>query len=446
MEQNLNQEAFNQIALTLGKHFDNLYYVDLETTQYSTYVSLKQFKELDTPQEGENFFEMAREIAEKYVHPDDLEDILQTFQKDTMMERLSRNRPFSMDFRLVFGGRIVHMRHIEIVCEDKKHFLCCLENTEDEHRRNLEQERDLESAKRMARRDALTGIRNKNAFEEFAQQVNEDMKITGGAYQFAVVMCDINDLKRINDTRGHSFGDEFIQRASRMICDVFEHSAVFRIGGDEFVVVLKGRDYENRDSLLGNMKSESRANSRSLTGPVVACGMAVYDPDNDQRFSEVFERADKEMYEDKGRLKNEKARGAIFSHNQVGERIPTERKRLLDGMFGALYTIAGEGFVYLNDLRYDYSRWSLPLVDEFKMESEYMYHAGTLWEKHIHPDDLEVYKEAVHAAVSGKGEVLPITYRAKRGDGTYGVYSTRAFILTDCNGCPEYFGGIIIQQ
>ena len=438
------QEAFNQIAITLGKHFDNLYYVDLETGHYSTHVTMRQFDETEIPREGDDFFAEAKKIAAKYVHPDDLEEINRIFERDEMIRRLYRSRTSAASFRLVFSGLIVHMRHIEIMCEDDKHFLCCLENTEEEYQRNAEQEKNLESARRMARRDALTGIRNKNAFEEYAQSINDEIKEGRADYRFAVVMCDINDLKKINDTRGHSFGDEAIQQASRLICEVFEHSPVFRIGGDEFVVILFGRDYENREQLLSRLKEESLTNGKSRTGPVVAGGMSEYDPETDSEFESVFERADKHMYEEKSLIKNAQARGIIHNFEKISETISPERKRLLDGLFGALYTVAGGGYVYLNDLRYDYSRWSLPLVDDFKMESQYMYHAGDLWQKHIHPEDLEIYRHAVDSAVTGHGEVLPIKYRARKADGTYGVYTTRGFILTDNNGGPEYFGGIII--
>lgn len=89
---------------------------------------------------------------------------------------------------------------------------------------------------------------------------------------FGIVLCDMNDLKLINDTRGHSFGDESIQRTSRMICNIFKHSPVFRIGGDEFVVILNGQDYERKEELISIFKDESYDNKISRSGPVVACG------------------------------------------------------------------------------------------------------------------------------------------------------------------------------
>ena len=84
--------------------------------------------------------------------------------------------------------------------------------------------------------------------------------------------------------------------------------------------------------------------------------------------------------------------------------------------------------------------------DDFDMDSEYMYHAEKLWLHNIHPDDIEVYRNAVDIVLSGNAEVTPIHYRAKKADGTYVVCSTRGFVLSDKNGDPEYFGGIIIPE
>ena len=77
-----------------------------------------------------------------------------------------------------------------------------------------------------------------------------------------------------------------------MICDIFKHSPVFRIGGDEFAALLTDKDFEHRSELLKELKNESFENLRSRTGPIVACGLGVYNPENDKSFDDVFKRAD----------------------------------------------------------------------------------------------------------------------------------------------------------
>ena len=89
-----------------------------------------------------------------------------------------------------------------------------------------------------------------------------------------------------------------------IVCQVFRHSPVFRIGGDEFVAILRGGDYEKRISLVEMLSRSNRDNVRE-NGPVVACGIADYDPARDDCLEAVFNRADAAMYANKKKLKGE---------------------------------------------------------------------------------------------------------------------------------------------
>ena len=119
---------------------------------------------------------------------------------------------------------------------------------------------------------------------------------------FSVVVCDVNGLKAINDSQGHIEGDAYIRNACMLICHIWAHSPVFRIGGDEFAVVLQGEDYAQRDALLASLKNRVLEN-RENGSVVIAAGMADYEPDRDASTAAVFERADSRMYENKSALK-----------------------------------------------------------------------------------------------------------------------------------------------
>lgn len=442
----IDQAAFNQIATTLARHFDSLYYVEIETGNYCEFVSARMLEGMNIPEEGDDFFARSKENAHKVVHPDDLERVLKFHDKDTILYNLALHDSYTLACRLILNGEIVHIRHIDIMCEDRKHIIFCMENVEEEHREKEEQRKNLRSAERMARRDELTGIKNKKAFSEASRSIDEILRSDENGFHFGIVVCDVNDLKLINDTRGHSFGDEALQRASHMICDVFKHSPVFRIGGDEFAVIISGADYEQGENLTEQLIGESITNGRSSSGPVVACGMAKYDPEKDFGFASVFKRADRLMYDNKSDLKARKAADELKKTGGRIKTIPEKLKRKLDVMFGAYYTIAGEGYVFLTDLKYDFSRWSLPLIDDFKLESEYMYHVENIWKDYIHPEDLNAYQDAVNLLMSGSPEVRPLCYRARKADGTYVPLRTRGFVLNDEKGSPAYFGGILIPQ
>ena len=139
-----------------------------------------------------------------------------------------------------------------------------------------------------------------------AAYVNKDEEINGeikaGHKDFGIVMVDMNDLKRINDTEGHQAGDHYIRDACGVICNTFKHSPVFRVGGDEFVVVAQGVDYAHIDERVRDVDAHNEEALRRGT-VVIACGVAAYE--GDDSVASVFERADHLMYEDKTRLKSE---------------------------------------------------------------------------------------------------------------------------------------------
>lgn len=441
-----DQDAYKQIALTLATHFDGLYYIDIESGGFNEFVAIQELREAGLPSKGKDFFKSAVKTARKCIHPDDLDAAVGFLNKDNMLKHLADHDSCVAIYRLVNNGEIVHIRYVGFLSEDKKHIVFCAKNVESEYRAAEEQRKNLASAELMARLDGLTGIRNKHAFSEYSEYIENAIETKKPVVPFGIVMCDMNDLKRMNDTRGHSYGDEALQSASRMISETFKNSPVYRIGGDEFVVILTGSDFKNREKLLKQFREKSDANRIARSGPVVASGMAVYHPEKDASFDEVFKRADQKMYKNKSKLKSVKLMEDFRKMDKIKKAIPEERKRLLDAFFGAMCTMSNGGYVYLNDMRYDFSRWSLALVTDFNLDSEYMYHADSIWQNYVHPDDVEIYRTAVDAVLCKNDDVQQICYRAKRADGTYVLLKTRGFVLVDSEGKPEYFGGIIIPE
>ncbi len=97
--------------------------------------------------------------------------------------------------------------------------------------------------------DALTSVRNKGAFYNFMEELQDSID-NGESPEFAIGIFDCNDLKKVNDQNGHDKGDAYLKTACHLICNVFQHSPVFRIGGDEFAVVLQDEELKNRKELI----------------------------------------------------------------------------------------------------------------------------------------------------------------------------------------------------
>ena len=184
-----------------------------------------------------------------------------------------------------------------------------VEDEKEEQHREIEHLKDLEiqqakalgSAKHMAYTDSLTGVKNKHAYQETEQKYDKLIK-DGILKDFGLIVFDLNGLKQINDSKGHEAGDQYIKNACRMICMQFKHSPIYRIGGDEFVAVLEGEDFDNQESLLNNFNQHIEKNNKEGL-IVISCGFDKFNSNKDACVKNVFERADKKMYARKRDLK-----------------------------------------------------------------------------------------------------------------------------------------------
>lgn len=173
--------------------------------------------------------------------------------------------------------------------------------------RKREEETSLQLgiAETRAATDPLTGTKNRHAYSLKELEMN-DRIASGELTEFAVVVCDVNNLKLVNDREGHKKGDECIFENCRMICRVFAHSPVYRIGGDEFVVILENSDYDNRNELMVLINEESEE-LKKKTGTSLAVGISEFCRGEDEGFLEVFTRSDGLMYKRKKEMKQAEA-------------------------------------------------------------------------------------------------------------------------------------------
>lgn len=159
---------------------------------------------------------------------------------------------------------------------------------------------------RLAYQDALTHMKSKAAYD--AKDAELAQEVVNGEAEFAIVMVDLNNLKKINDNYGHENGNRYIIGSCKIIGDIYRHSPVYRVGGDEFVVVLQGEDYGNREALLHQLEerfaeSSAREDREPWERYSAAFGMAEYAGGEGEDVDDVFRRADERMYACKKRMK-----------------------------------------------------------------------------------------------------------------------------------------------
>ena len=157
--------------------------------------------------------------------------------------------------------------------------------------------------------DNLTGLLNERSYSIELDKIADEEK-SGNVEPYAVVMMDLNNLKYTNDLFGHHYGCYLIIRCGELLPTVFtyEKSKLFHVGGDEFIAIARGKDLENFDKTIQDLDEKLLYSEIEYEGQnlifSVARGYAIYK--NGQRYQEVLQKADSEMYTHKKHIKKEK--------------------------------------------------------------------------------------------------------------------------------------------
>ena len=330
----------------LAGNYIAIFTVDPTTDEFFRYTSTDAFDSYGIEKRGKDFFNETLRLAVDTVYAEDLEGFRLVFNKENILRDIRQTGLFELNYRMVAEGRPLHVSLRAAMVEEKDgpRLIVGLSNIEDRIQRSQEYENSLREARAMITTDGLTGVKNKGSYLNAEAELDDEIKL-GGQPEFAIVVADLNGLKEINDQHGHQTGDNFLRAGCRAICDIFDHSPVFRVGGDEFAVIVRGRDYEELDGLMEKMAAHNERciQARKASGDgfsaakqmtvaagsfdrdsnverdyseasageiyqfepedvVIACGMSRFADDPD--VASVFDRADLAMFENKKDLKS----------------------------------------------------------------------------------------------------------------------------------------------
>ena len=242
----LSQRAV--IIAGLSADYDLVMYVNITKNQTKYYQVSDRFAprscgKVAIPPAPRSFDNFMRRI---YV-PNEFSEFIEKSTIEKCIELLQTAPYYTIPFLASINGQIEHYRLK--IASDKSNaqgFIIGIINVEEEHRLEETAQRlrkDLQHTKLIANKDPLTGVGSAAAFKAKCELIDNEIKAKD-KIKFALVECDVNDLKVINDTFGHDMGDEYLKNCSKVFCNVFSHSPVFRIGGDEFVIILFGEQYD----------------------------------------------------------------------------------------------------------------------------------------------------------------------------------------------------------
>ena len=243
-------------------------------------------------------------IRNKVTHPlDRISSCIDSFVYETEASRFQNvQRLESLDFRQEDEIGVLYNSFVSNL-KESLYYMSNFNKAKDEI---VEKENEIEKISQKTYVDGLTPAKNKTAFLD--DEIVYDIKIKNGLREIGTVMIDINNLKYVNDTFGHDVGDKYILGCYDIIQNTYKNSPIYRMGGDEFLVVLTERDFEERDQLFESINIQyqqcyDNTEKEPYERYSASIGMSVYN-DGDQ-FQDIIKRADKHMYERKLIFKNE---------------------------------------------------------------------------------------------------------------------------------------------
>ena len=297
--------AYTRINALAGD-FLCVYVVNPENDNYHLFSATSGFKSFELENRGTDFFNVSIERSKSMIYSEDLDRFLEIFSKESIMTETENSGIFVISYRMMINGRpnYVRMKAALVDEPEGKRLIIGIIDIDSHVRQEEVYLRRLAQAQEKANIDELTGVKSRHAYLDEERRLDR-LILENHEPAFAVVLLDVNDLKKVNDTLGHQEGDRYLKEACRIICNIFKRSPVYRVGGDEFAVIVQGEDYSNIDELVERL-NEHNLRAGKEGGIVIACGMSKFRSDNDC-VARVFENADQNMYIDKARLKEEKA-------------------------------------------------------------------------------------------------------------------------------------------
>ena len=283
----------------LSKGFICIYTVDPVTGHYVEYSATRDYAGLGLAKEGDDFWAEAQKNSVLHVYSEDVEKFQTNITMAKVTEEIEKKSLFSLQYRMYLDGEPKYVTAQAALVEEKDgpQLIIGINNVDELVRREQDYEKKLASARSRANLDTLTGVKNKAAYENMSNALTHQIE-DGQTVEYAIVLCRVCGLKRVNEEQGHEAGNQLIRNACASICETFKHSPVFLVAGDQFAVISQGQDYEHIDRLVADMDESNRVNHES-GGMIIACGMAKYD--GSESVSAVFQQADALCHENEGK-------------------------------------------------------------------------------------------------------------------------------------------------
>lgn len=293
--------------------------------------------------------------------------------------------------------------------------------------------------------DGLTGVRNRNSGKKYLEDLLKEMK---EGEKFSIALYDINGLKWVNDTYGHLEGDRLLRFVAQTIQqELDDPDFVFRLSGDEFIVVFMDKDLSQAEAWMQKIISsldERRIKSGFSYDVSFSYGLAKIAGGDKLSVSDVLSIADAQMYIQKrehhilmGKKRFQRAR-AKREENYWAEPVSLNRDFLFEAISDSI-----DDYPFIGNLQTGEFMYSQKMVLDFNLPGQIINNAVAFWRERIHPDDEMMFLRSNQEIADGRIDHHTIAYRALDSNGEWVHLLCRGRMIRDKMGRPELFAGVV---
>ena len=301
----------------------------------------------------------------------------------------------------------------------------------------LQQERQL--LERSAYIDSLTNLGNRGGLDRHVNQLWRK-----GA-PFTCAYIDIDHLKHCNDKFGHAEGNRYILGICRALTETMEHDdLLFRIGGDEFVLVSPTTGEAELEQRLERTRTNLIEATSDGKAPMIASfsfGCSRVDPLAGDTRRQMTMDADRKMYRYKLMHRVQQPEGDGAPQRPVADHLPCN-----DRVFQAISMSSETRYPFILNLDTGESQWSVNAVRDFGLPSQHPFNSVDMWLARVHPEDRDNVRSELDMVVNGSWHFHYMQYRVMDATGTYVLCECTGYRLDGTDTEPNMYVGIIINR
>lgn len=301
----------------------------------------------------------------------------------------------------------------------------------------LQQEREL--LERSARVDSLTNLGNRGGLDRHVDQ----LWLKGTPFTCAYI--DIDHLKHCNDKFGHAEGNRYILSICRALTETMEHDEMlFRIGGDEFVLVSPTTGEAELEQRLERVRAElieATSDDKATMISSFSFGCSRVDPLAGDTRRQMTMDADRKMYRYKLMHRVQQPKDSDAPQHPIAEQFPCN-----DRVFQAISMSSETRYPFILNLDTGESQWSVNAVRDFDLPSQHPFNSVDMWLARVHPEDRDNVRSELDMVVNGTWHFHYMQYRVMDATGAYALCDCTGYRLDGTDTEPNMYVGIIINR